>query len=272
MMLPFSGCGKNKDYYPDPVPGVLLTAKNDVVKMKDIDPSKITKGVLSVKEAHLSAPQTLYVTIEFTNKASYSRTLGDVLVFGGITAYQEGVEISGSYVGDIDPSTTVMGNSTVEMQKKYDLRNSTDPVTVIGSSSYLLLPGETFLHKEISFGYTINESFMDNPPYNCTFKGAGTTDDGRIVIDYSMTNTKQGENIIPAQEIAVQAFQGNSQLLPVTESMTDETHYLKYYLVKPGQTVDFSISFGLSDTTNDVTVYIVDPRNALIYAKTTCHI
>lgn len=276
MMLPFCGCGKNKldiDYYPDPVSVNRLSVKQDVVSMKDIDPSEIKKGVLSIKEATLSSSDSLTVTFEFTNSEPFSQSFNDVLQLGSMTAYQEGVEISSSPVGDITRDTTVMSGASVKMTREYDLRNNKEPVTILAKSTFMLfLPGETFLHKEISFGPVLNENMMDQPPYNCTFKGAGTTNDGSIVIDYSMTNTKQGEDIIPARETAVQAFQGNTELTLMTESMTDETHYLKYYLVRPGQTVDFSTSFKLSNNTEDVTVYIIDPRNAMIYAKTTCHI
>ena len=267
-MLLCCGCSEKKpEYYTESVSIQPITVKADVVSMKDIDASNIKKGVFSIKEAELTNSETLLVTYEFKNSASYARAFSDVLVLGDIKAYQEGVEIRGSKVGDIDETTNVMAGSTVEIKKQYALRNSTDPVTIHAAGTVLLLfPGDTYLHKELTLGTVFNENYIENTTYKCTISGAGKNADGQMVIDYSFTKTTDGA-VFPATELAIQAYQGTERLEITNETKTDDTHYLKNYKVQPNQTVDLSTTFRLNNSTEDVTVYLTKPSTAEIYDK-----
>lgn len=260
----------DRNYSVENVSVIPITTKPAVVSMKDVDASKIAKtNVFKVKSAEITG-DTLLVTYKYYNDASYERSFNDVLIGGSITAYQQGVEIEGTTVGDIDQSTEVMAGATVEIKKQYALRNKTDPVTLYAASEFFVTV-DVFVNKELTLGYKTDERFIDDPDYRykCSFKGAGFTDDGSIVVDYSFTNGNQTK-VIPAKYLAVQAFQGEGEynaLISTSESMTDETHYLKYYYVHPGQTVDFSTKFRLNNMTDDVVIYLTVPSSGEIYEK-----
>ena len=258
----------DKNYNAESVSVKPIVTKLDVVSMKDIEPSKIAKtNIFKVKSAEMTGDTTLLVTYQYYNNASYERSFDEVLLGGGITAYQQGVAVESKSVGDIDQSTNVMAGGTVEIKKQYTLRNNTDPVTLYAASEFFVTV-DIFVNKELTLGYKTNEQYIEAPAYKCTLKGAGFTDDGSLIVDYSFTNSSQ-DRVVPAQVLAVEAYQGGGiyRMGIIKESMTDETHYLKYYYAEPGQTVDFSAKFTLDDPTDDVIVYLIEPSSGQIYEK-----
>lgn len=266
-MLLCCGCAgsEEKKYNAEGVSVRFLSPRTEVVSMKDIDPADIDKsGIFTVKEAKLSG-SSLLVTYQFNNNASYARTFNDVLGWGGVQTYQEGVRIEGTNVGDITLNTSVMGGASVDIQKKYTLRNTTDPVTIIVQDDFLLFSMTTYVHKEIGFGVVIDEKYAESPVNSVGITGA-TKGDGKVIVNYSFTNN-QDTAVTPASAVAVQAFQGEKKLDIIQESMTDETHYLKYYYVEPDQKADLFTTFKLKNNEEDVTVYLTVPSSAEIYAK-----
>ena len=264
VMLLCCGCSNYNDQQVN-VTG--LSAVTGVISMKDVKPSETDKsGVFTIKSAEFKGDFGLLITYQFNNKASYSQSFGELLGWGGVDAYQEGVELEGSVIGDININTEVMGESSAEMQVQYRVRNKTDPVTIIAKDDWLLFSGKTYLYKELTLGTVIEENFVESSPYTNQITGASLYNDGKIMVKYSFTNS-QGEKITPASVLAVQAFQGNTRLELIEESKKDETHYLKNYYVKNGEKVDLSATFKLANDKEDVTVYLTVPETAKIYAK-----
>lgn len=260
----------DKNYFAENVKTTPIVTKLDVVSMKDVNPSEIAKtDVFKVKSAEVTYDQQyLIVTYSFHNTADYERSFNDVLIGGSVTAYQQGVQISGSTSGDIDQNTPVMGGATVDIVKKYALRSTEDPVTLYAASEFLVTL-DIFVHKELTFGYKTNEKSIGSTHYKCSLNGAGFTDDGSIIVDYSFTNNSDAR-VTPASVLAIQSFQGDGSFNAMSstkESMTDETHYLKYYYAEPGQTVDFSTKFKLNNTSDEVVVYLTEPSSGEIYDK-----
>lgn len=206
------------------------------------------------------------VTYQFYNKASYSRSLYGLLDCGSVSAYQNGAEISGYTVGDIDEFTDVLSGATVEIEKKYTLKNSYDPVTLKTVSTHLFWGGETYIYKELEMGYVMVENYVKNPHYTGRITKKTLTDDNAVIIDYSFTND-QDYRVTPASVMGIQAFQGSERLTVLSESMTDETHYSKCYYVDPGQTAILSTKFMLNNDEDDIVLYFIIPESADIYAK-----
>lgn len=276
-MVLFCGCGNNNteenekkedsNYCTEMSAVKPISVRTDVISMKDINPSNIDKsGAVKLKEARLTNDSTLLVTYTFNNKESYSRSLYGLLDCGSLSAYQEGVEISGSYVGDIDAFTDVMSGAIVDIKKEYSLRNSYDPITLHTYSTHLFWGGETFIHKELEIGTSFDEKFVKNSSFQNEITGASLSDDGKIMVRYTFTNNQE-KRTTPATAVAVQAFQGENKLSIVGESMTDETHNQKFYYVEQGQKVELSTTFRLNNNEENVTVYLTVPETAEIYAK-----
>ncbi|MCI7767263.1 MAG: DUF5067 domain-containing protein [Oscillospiraceae bacterium] len=265
-----SGCSGEstpKNYYNDSVYITPINTRYDVISIKERAASHKDKtGTLKVKEAYLSDTFFLYVTYIFTNNESSATSMGSTISYSALNAFQNGIQLDSSTVSDENEYTDILSGASVEIQKKYAIKNIEDPVTLLVENSFYEI---TYISKEITFGKKMDEQYIENSPYSCSLTGAGITADGQIVIDYSFTKTTPEGDVVPAKVLAIQAYQGTERLAKTNETMTDESHYLKNYIAQPNQKVDLSTTFRLNNSTEDVTVYLTDPDTAQIYSKET---
>ncbi|MGN0666818.1 MAG: hypothetical protein ACI4KF_09875 [Huintestinicola sp.] len=232
---------------------------------KDYDPAMNYNGAFEITDAAVYDSKLL-VAYSFTNTDSLPSAAWE---FGHVNAYQCGIELDGTSVGELDEYTKITAGSTVYLMKQFDLKNTVDSVSVMAEGFSSVCD-----HRIVSLGITANEVFLtdidetQNTSYaacECSITRADVAADGTVIIHYSFVSN--ATDPIPAMFVTAQAYQGMEKLSITDESTTDGTHYSKYFSAEPGQTVELYTTFRLNNDSEDVTVYLTYPTTAEIYTK-----